>query len=789
MRLYKLIIRTFCKPPPSMKGDYRYIERKCLNVLILCQLCLSFAPAVISLFVNINYNPKRLLLIAPMYAMMLILMWFRAYRMLTGCLIISGIIVKYNYWTSVDRGIVFSSPFFALIFTATLIPSKRFLAFVYVLTFSVSYFFIEGRFCEFLLTAPREELVDVFQKSFTSMLMIFSMSFCHLLVGRYMQEKICGKQLALKTTVALQNQELQKMNQDLTKALESRDSFILSFSHETRNPLNGIMGNLHLLSDVEVCPKAKMYLQRANICAKILNNILLTILDSRRTGQSAVDIILKPQQIDMAVFIQEIWTLCREIIRTKAITPILEVSPRFPRWLVFDPERITQVAMNLVSNAMKFTQKGYIRLSFDWKPENEGAVDRRNETVFFTSLGKQRGNEGGKDYNCGYNSDWFHKPQREEKGSLVISVEDTGCGIKKEHQKIIFEKFSQVTADAELKSLGLGLGLWIAKTIIKLHGGEITLKSEEGVGSCFTGTVATVANPYEGEKRSMKQLESTEKPHLEYKQSMLRALIVEDSPINQKIHSELLKKCGFTHIEVAADGQEGVSLFKKRGKNYFDLVTMDLEMPVMKGKKAITLMREWETDIGARPTKIIVISGNAVDKEVNECLDPKGDIRADAFLTKPCSYKTLTDTLLKLKASPNRSIEVRGTSGSIVSMEKRPKILLADDDYFNIDVLIAYAERMNLKYVVARDGVEAYDIFEAQGESIDMVLLDYSMPVMKGPEASEKIRKKISGKRKCPIYLLSGMDRVTDEEAKKFDGIIQKPLTFEKFDEVVSGAL
>lgn len=160
-----------------------------------------------------------------------------------------------------DRGVALFAPFFFLIISTTFIPSKQFLIFGYIFVLSVSYFLIERGLIDFLQTAPREEIVSVFKKTFTSMLHLLTVSFCHLFIGRFIQERVYANLLSLKTTVAAQNQELQKINVDLKRALESRESFILSFSHETRNPLNGIIGNLALLEETGISSKqAREYL-------------------------------------------------------------------------------------------------------------------------------------------------------------------------------------------------------------------------------------------------------------------------------------------------------------------------------------------------------------------------------------------------------------------------------------------------------------------------------------------------------------------------------------------------
>ena len=488
--------------------------------------------------------------------------------------------------------------------------------------------------------------------------------------------------------------------------------------------------------------------------------------------------------VDMSVFIREIWVLCREIMRAKDIIPTLDVSLGFPRCLVFDAERITQVVMNLVSNATKFTQKGYIKVSFDWKPLIKDNLISIN-SIFFTSYKDKLEKELDQETNI-YPPGWFHNAADDEKGSFFISVEDTGSGISEKNQKIIYDKFAQVIENLESQTLGLGLGLWISKAIIKEHGGDIFLKSREGAGSCFTATIPTTSKPFQQVNRVSPQSDQK----IFQKKSCLRALVVEDIPINQNINSEMLKKYGFTHIEIAADGKEGLETFQNRGPSYFDLVTVDLEMPVMKGKEAITLMRKWEAENKIPPTKTIVISGNAIEKEVNECLDAK--VQADAFLAKPCSYKALEETITRFESEGkvpqllNKNSKSSIIDHQTLNWKKRPKVLFADDDFFNLDILIAYAEKMGLEYLVAKDGEETCSIFENTCETIDVVLVDYYLPILNGPEVCDRIRRIImrSARRNCKICLLSGLNQVKSEVARKFDGIIYKPLTFEKFEEL-----
>ena len=303
---------------------------------------------------------------------------------------------------------------------------------------------------------------------------------------------------------------------------------------------------------------------------------------------------------------------------------------------------MTQVIFNLVGNAIKFTLRGSIKLYFGWKPEGEAtaALTTEYETVLDTPY-KPMGGIQQKDY-----SEKLRKVIAEEKGSLIIKVTDTGSGIKKENQNMIFDKFAQVNDKSELKRLGLGLGLWISKMIASFHRGSILLDSKEGIGSCFTVSIPASCVPLVSAARaSISPHKITSNTSIQPTNGPLRALVVEDFPINQNINAEMLKKCGFQEIEIASNGKEGVEIFKDRGPNFFDLITMDLEMPVMKGKDAILEIRRFERLMLYSPTKIVIISGNAIEKEIKECTDPVGLIQADRFLAKPCDFKTLVATL------------------------------------------------------------------------------------------------------------------------------------------------
>ena len=771
MWLHKNFIKPLCKPPRSLKGTPAYLHQKYLNYYTIYGMGVGIFPVILlSLFFG-RANLSRVLASFVLYGVVVLLVWKRKYSALSLGMMTISFSILFLYWRSPDRIDAYYAPFMLLISITTVGCSQKGLALYIIMVLVVSWTVAKPNMAEFVKTAPREQLELAVQRSFLGMLRGFAGSSLIILARSYIQEKIYTKWMLLRKQINEQNIQLQKSNEDLNKALEEKETFILSFSHESRNPLNGLLGNLHILSEMTLPPEATHILKKVLICSKILKNILLTILDSGRTGQSCSEMVLVPTSTDMKKFIEEIWILSKDLIRAKGLAPRIYISPGIPAKLMIDPERTTQVIFNLISNAIKFTEKGFIKLSFAWN-ENLDDDDKFMKTTFgyFTAIDTDLKTDAADDRNFQIDQRWFRRPLREERGNLAISVVDTGCGIKEVHQKMIFEKFGQAHSDSQLKSLGLGLGLWISKKIVDAHKGEITLKSKEGVGSSFMVTFPTTT----GILLTYVDQEAISPEH----KTKSRALVVEDFPINQIINAEMLKKYGIQEITVASNGQQAVQIFQEHEPGHFDVVTMDLEMPVMKGKDAIIKIREWEMLKRSPNTKIVIISGNAVEKEIQECLNPRGMIRADAFLEKPCDFMTFSKTLKKLN--------VRGGRLKLGRL-KRKKVLFADDDFFNLDVLMNFAKQLGIDYLAARNGKEAVEIFEKNFKDISVIFLDNEMPIMSGIDACETISKiKQKEKLKCRIILVSGIsiDR-THVVPNGFDGVIQKPFTFQSFNSIL----
>ena len=177
-------------------------------------------------------------------------------------------------------------------------------------------------------------------------------------------------------------------------------------------------------------------------------------------------------------------------------------------------------------------------------------------------------------------------------------------------------------------------------------------------------------------------------------------------------------------------------------------------MPIMNGKEAIKWIRNWEAKDGKEPSKIIIISGNAVEKEIQTCTDKNGPYRAVAFMTKPCDYNGLAKMLSKLGIRSDTRKSLNDTEKE----KKKKKIFFADDEYIIIDIMKNFASMLNVEVLVAKNGKEAVEVFEKHSSDNGAILLDDKMPLMTGLEACKEIKKVInnSNAQDVPIYLVSG---------------------------------
>ena len=307
-----------------------------------------------------------------------------------------------------------------------------------------------------------------------------------------------------------------KINVDLTyanaaveDALDQQKMFIFSFSHELRNPLNSLLGNLQLAL-LDTLPKqTQEMIKTSQICAEILLQLVNNILDVGKSHIGKLEVALAPTAIHQ--LLERIWAVSGELISRKRLAGHIKVDKKIPATLMLDRHRLSQVMMNLIGNAIKFTESGSISITMKWMDQDE-VDDRSFEPKPYDDIGSSM-DEGVfekdenlisvqmkscdlsrgqvEDYNIlcqkigRFNPDDLRTGTAEAKGVLKLIVRDTGCGMDEVALSKLFQKFSQVSTNIEKRQVGTGLGLYITKEICKQMGGDVRAYSKVGRGSTF----------------------------------------------------------------------------------------------------------------------------------------------------------------------------------------------------------------------------------------------------------------------------------------------------------------
>jgi len=546
------------------------------------------------------------------------------------------------------------------------------------------------------------------------------------------------------------HEELKSLKKRLEEVSKCQEKFILTFSHETRNPLNSMMGNLDLAYEETQDPLIKQYLINAKVGGDMLLVFLNNMLDAYKAQNSKLDIC--PTDVEILPVIERVWLTCEELIRMKGLRPSLTISPNLPERLIIDPIRLSQMILNLISNATKYTEKGEVSVRVIWmkdcKGENlrsarqvtlsddpggvaeehidAGALLRRvsmDELYDFETM-KGENNIGEKKP--------FMRRQHDgspRKGVLRIEIRDTGVGISPQNQRKIFERDYKDIEDPLSSKLSNKLGFYVTQCICEKMNGTIAIQSQLGLGTKIELNMRCEIGRKVGHQLSSFGLNS-------HSLAKPTAMIVEDSPLNMEVVYRYLKEANVEVIKKAYNGLEAVDFYKESLLNNrpVDIITMDLEMPIMDGKTATKEIRNFELEKNILPTKVIIISGNAVKSEIEECLDKNGHIRADYFIRKPAKrdmFEALIGSITKT-LPPKKKPNYKG------------KVLIIDDCCFSRTMMQEMLTKIGAPCITARSGSEGLTIFKNNFEEIKLIFVETQMEGIDGCKVTQKIREFVS---------------------------------------------